>query len=51
MFVEHIFPWRIGDYVQYRYKMVWHFRLLPRPLFRWLERNVGWHLCLTAKAI
>jgi len=49
-FVDHIFPYRIPDYVQYRYVMVWYFRWLPAPLFRWLERRFGWHLCVTAEA-
>jgi len=48
LFVEHIFPWRISDYVRYQYTMVWYFRILPRPVFRWLERRLGWHLCATA---
>lgn len=46
--VEHIFPFRIADYVQYRYVKEWYFRYLPAPLFRWLERHFGWHLCVTA---
>ena len=46
--VDHIFPYRIEDYTQYRYKMVWYFRWLPKPVFRWLENRLGWHLCLTA---
>lgn len=48
IFVEHIFPWRIADYVQYRYVKVWYFRWLPEPMFRALERRFGWHLCATA---
>jgi len=47
--VDHIFPFSIPEYVQYRYKIVWYFRWMPRPLFRALERLFGWHLCLTAK--
>lgn len=47
--VEHIFPYRIEDYVQYRYRKVWYFRCLPAPAFRWLEKRFGWHLCLTAR--
>ncbi|HMD71874.1 MAG TPA: class I SAM-dependent methyltransferase [Bryobacteraceae bacterium] len=47
--VDHIFPYRIPEYVQYRYKMMWYFRLMPTALFRGLERAFGWHLCLTAK--
>jgi len=48
--VDHIFPYRIADYVQYRYKVVWYFRWMPKRMFRALERAFGWHLCLTAKA-
>jgi len=48
MWADHIFPYRISDYVQYRYKKVWYFRYMPRPLFKWLERHFGWHLCVTA---
>jgi 2-polyprenyl-3-methyl-5-hydroxy-6-metoxy-1,4-benzoquinol methylase len=48
--VEHIFPYRVADYLQYRYVPVRYFRWMPQPLFRWLERHLGWHLCLTAAA-
>lgn len=47
--VDHIFPYSIPEYVQYRYKKVWYFRWIPRFLFRRLERWFGWHLCLTAQ--
>jgi len=47
--VDHIFAYRIPEYVQYRYKMVWYFRWMPKPLFHALERLFGWHLCLTAQ--
>jgi len=48
-FAEHIFPYSIPEYVQYRYKRVWYFRWMPRFLFRALERLLGWHLCLIAQ--
>jgi len=48
--VEHIFPYRIPDYVQYRYVREWYFRWMPRPLFTRLERLFGWHLLLTGEA-
>ncbi len=48
--IDHIFPWRIPDYVQYRYAREWWFRWMPPPLFRALERRLGWHLCATAAA-
>jgi 2-polyprenyl-3-methyl-5-hydroxy-6-metoxy-1,4-benzoquinol methylase len=51
LWIDHIFPYRIPDYVQYRYVKVWYFRWMPKPLFRWLERHFGWHLCVTAKAV
>ena len=50
MWVDHIFPYRIPDYVQHRYVKAWYFRHLPPRVFRWLERHIGWHLCVTAEA-
>ncbi|MBS1854285.1 MAG: class I SAM-dependent methyltransferase [Acidobacteria bacterium] len=47
--VDHIFPYYIPEYVQYRYRRMWYWRLMPRFLFRALERAFGWHLCLTAR--
>jgi hypothetical protein len=47
-FVDHIFPWRIADYLEYGYVKVWYFRWVPQALFRKLERRLGWHLCATA---
>jgi 2-polyprenyl-3-methyl-5-hydroxy-6-metoxy-1,4-benzoquinol methylase len=49
--IEHIFPYRIRDYVQYRYIREWYFRWMPEPLFHILERMLGWHLCVTAEVI
>lgn len=48
VFVDHIFPWRIPDYVEYRYVKVWYLRWIPQSVFRKLERRLGWHLCATA---
>lgn len=49
IWVDHIFPYRISDYVRYRYRKVWYFRVMPRQFFRWMERQWGWHLCVTAR--
>lgn len=46
--VDHIFPYSIPEYRQYKYRKVWYFRWMPNVLFRALERAFGWHLCLTA---
>ena len=49
LFVDHIFPYRIADYVQYRYVETWPGSWLPKAAFRGLEKRFGWHLCLTAE--
>ena len=48
--IDHIFPWRIKDYVQYHYVKEPYFRWMPRWMFRGLEKRLGWHLCITAEA-
>lgn len=50
IFVDHIFPYRIAEYVQYRYVKVPYFAWMPPALFRGLENRMGWHLCITAEA-
>lgn len=49
LFVDHVFPFRIEDYVEYRYVKEWYFRHIPPRLWRVFERTMGWHLCVTAK--
>lgn len=46
---EHIFPYDIEAYKRYEYKKVWYFRWMPNPVFRWLERRLGWHTLIVAK--
>lgn len=48
--VDHIFPYRIADYVQYRYVQESYFSWMPTAVFHALEKQLGWHLCLTAQA-
>jgi 2-polyprenyl-3-methyl-5-hydroxy-6-metoxy-1,4-benzoquinol methylase len=48
--VDHVFPYRIRDYVEYRYVKEPYFRWMPEPLFRAFEQRFGWHLLVTAKA-
>jgi 2-polyprenyl-3-methyl-5-hydroxy-6-metoxy-1,4-benzoquinol methylase len=50
LFVDHIFPYRIPEYVKYEYVKSWPWNWTPQPVFRWMEHNWGWHLCLTAEA-
>lgn len=49
MKVDHIFPYSIPEYINYRYKKIWYFNYLPSSLFRWMEQRWGWHLCATAR--
>jgi len=48
--VDHVFPYRIRDYAQYRYVKEPWFRWMPELLFRAFERRFGWHLLVTATA-
>jgi 2-polyprenyl-3-methyl-5-hydroxy-6-metoxy-1,4-benzoquinol methylase len=47
--VDHVFPYRIPDYVEYRYVKQWYFRWMPERLFRAFEQRFGWHLMITAE--
>jgi len=49
--VDHVFPYRVRDYVQYRYVKDPYFRWMPERVFRAFERQFGWHLLITAQAL
>ena len=49
--VDHVFPYRVRDYVHHRYVREPYFRWMPEPLFRGFERRFGWHLLVTAEAV
>jgi ubiquinone/menaquinone biosynthesis C-methylase UbiE len=49
--VDHIFPYRISEYTQYRYVKAAPFCWFPDRAMRRLEKWLGWHLCLTAVKI
>lgn len=46
---DHIFPYKIDEYVRYSYVWVWYFRWMPQRLFRWLERRFGGHALVVAQ--
>jgi len=48
--VDHVFPYRIDDYVRYRCVKEPYFRWMPEPVFHAFERGFGWHLMVTAEA-
>lgn len=46
---DHIFPYQVEPYNQGEYiKQPW-FQSMPTEMFRTLEKNLGWHLLITAK--
>ena len=46
---EHIFPYRIDKYKQYKYEKIWYFAWMPKALFQWLEHHFGWHTLVVAR--
>ena len=48
-FVDHIFPYRIPEYVRYQYARSWPWNWTSPRTLRWFERHFGWHLCITAE--
>ncbi len=50
IFVDHIFPYSIPEYVKYQYVKSWPWSWTPDFAYRWMESHFGWHLCLTAEA-
>lgn len=49
--IDHIFPYKVSEYVQYRYEKQFPFSVLPTSLTRALETNFGWHLLVDATAV
>ena len=45
----HIFPYKIEEYRRYQYVKKDYFEVMPEELFDCLEKNLGWHLCITCK--
>ena len=43
----HIFPYKIEQYKNYVYEKKDYFQNMPNELFACLEKNLGWHLCIT----
>ena len=43
----HIFPYKIEEYKKYNYIKKDYFEKMPDELFKCLEKNLGWHLCIT----
>lgn len=46
---DHIFPYKVEPYKQYKYEMEDWWQAMPPVLFRGLEKKMGWHLCITCR--
>lgn len=46
---EHIFPYVIEKYINYEYELQPWFNVMPKEIFRALEKRLGWHTLITAK--
>ncbi len=46
---NHIFPYKIEDYIEYKYNKRFIFRVLPKKIFSWLESILGWHYLIIFK--
>lgn len=44
----HIFPYKVDKYKKYEYELEDWFAEMPNNLFKLLEKNLGWHLCVTS---
>ena len=47
--VDHIFPYSIPEYIEFRYVRAVPWKYMPPWLFRALERVWGWHMLITAQ--
>lgn len=48
---DHIFPYVVEKYIDYEYEKLPWIQAMPDDVFRAMEKNMGWHLMITAKPI
>lgn len=48
---DHIFPYKVDAYKQYRYEKEDWFAAMPDEMFSALEKSLGWHLLIKAKPL
>lgn len=46
---DHIFPYKINEYINYEYVPENWFSAMPKEIFDALEKKMGWHLLVDAK--
>lgn len=48
---DHIFPYIPEQYVKYQYEPQPWWKAMPEPMFRSLEKQLGWHMLIKARPI
>lgn len=48
---DHIFPYVVEKYINYEYEKLPWIQAMSEDVFRAMEKNMGWHLMITAKPI
>jgi SAM-dependent methyltransferase len=48
---DHVFPYQIAEYVEYRYELEPWFAAMPPNLREAMARHLGWHLLITARPL
>ncbi len=49
MHQDHIFPYVVEKYIRYEYDWEPWFKVMPLPMFRALERSLGWHTLIRCR--
>jgi hypothetical protein len=49
IYQDHIFPYKIPEYKQYKYVKEEWFEHIPEKIFKVMEKKLGWHLCITCQ--
>ena len=47
---DHIFPYEVEAYKNYKYKKLPWFEAMPQGIFDAMRKKFGWHLLITASA-
>ena len=48
---DHIFQYVVDEYKKFKYIRQPYFEKMPSEMIRYLEKQIGWHLLITAKVL
>lgn len=48
---DHIFVYKIDKYIRYEYEKCWYFKVMPKVIFNWMRKKLGWHILIVAKGV